>query len=129
MPSFSGYSLKKLGTCEKVLQTLMLEVIKKTDFSVICGERTEEDQDKAFNSGNSKVRFPHSKHNKHPSHAVDIAPWPIRWDHIEDFIRLAEVVKETWLELTDEQRDGWKLEWGGEWKTFRDYPHFQIVKE
>lgn len=51
----------------------------KFDFSVKDGVRGEAAQEKAFKSGNSKVKFPNSKHNKKPSQAIHFLPYPIRW--------------------------------------------------
>jgi hypothetical protein len=102
---------------------------KGVDFSVICGERGREAQTEAFNSGHSKVKFPNSKHNSHPSEAVDVCPWPIAWNDIERFKDLAVIIWATWNEMSEEDKDGYTLQWGGSWKSFRDYPHWQIVKD
>jgi peptidoglycan L-alanyl-D-glutamate endopeptidase CwlK len=107
---------------------VMLAAIKKTDFSVICGFRGEKEQNEAYASGNSKLKWPQSKHNKKPSEAVDVAPWPIDWQDISRFKQLSEVVIEEWKNLDAEDTEGWKLEWGGNWTQLKDYPHFQIVR-
>lgn len=41
------------------------------DFGVISGNRGEDEQNKLYFQGYSKVKFPHSKHNKTPSDAID----------------------------------------------------------
>lgn len=103
----------------------MNEVIKHTDISILCGHRGEEEQNKAFNDGKSKVRFPFSKHNKTPSLAVDIAPYNngINWNDLEAFKNLGELVKKKANELNI------NIAWGGDWKTFKDMPHFEIVDD
>lgn len=53
--------------------------VYKFDFSVRDGVRGEAAQDKAFKSGNSKVRFPNSKHNKKPGEAIHFLPFPVKW--------------------------------------------------
>ena len=52
MPKFSKSSLEKLATCHIDLQTLFNEVIKTFDCIVTEGYRNQEDQEKAFASGN-----------------------------------------------------------------------------
>ena len=74
MPSFSKRSFDTLATCDARLQSICLEVIKMFDFSVICGHRDEEAQERAFREGFSKARWGQSKHNVKPSKAVDLAP-------------------------------------------------------
>ena len=61
-----------------------------------------------------------SKHNYSPSLAIDIAPWPIDWKDIERFKELAEVVKKA------ADTVGVAIQWGGDWKTFKDWPHWEI---
>lgn len=75
MPQFSNISKQRLATCHSDLQTLFNTVILEYDCAVVCGHRNEEDQNKAHDSGNSKKRWPDSKHNTLPSLAVDVAPY------------------------------------------------------
>jgi peptidoglycan L-alanyl-D-glutamate endopeptidase CwlK len=100
----------------------MSAVVEVTDIAILCGHRTKEEQDKAFGSGNSKLRYPFSRHNKFPSMAVDIAPFPIDWKDIAAFKRLAEIVKQKAAELEI------TVEWGGDWPSFKDYPHWELPK-
>lgn len=74
MPQFSTRSLETLGTCEQKLVNLMKKCIEEVDFTVLCGHRSESEQDKAFAEGKSKLKYPASKHNAYPARAVDIAP-------------------------------------------------------
>jgi peptidoglycan LD-endopeptidase CwlK len=66
---FSRRSKKNLETCEIPLQTLATKALATSpiDFTIICGYRGKKDQDKAFSSGASKLKFPNSKHNKWPA--------------------------------------------------------------
>ncbi len=57
------------------LQVLFNEVIQFYDCTVVCGHRSEAEQNAAFAAGNSQLRFPASKHNSTPSMAVDVAPF------------------------------------------------------
>ncbi|MBF0263563.1 MAG: M15 family peptidase [Magnetococcales bacterium] len=74
MPKFSKTSLKNLSQCDHHLQILFGEVIKKIDCTVVCGHRGKTDQDAAYLSHRSQVRWPESKHNRTPSLAVDVVP-------------------------------------------------------
>ena len=79
MPYWSKTSDKRLKTCHHDLQTIFDYVIKYFDCTVICGIRTEEVQEEAYDNGFSKVHYPYSKHNSDPSMAVDVVPYPIEW--------------------------------------------------
>lgn len=129
MPKFSARSLKNLEQCHPLLQLLMYEAIKVTDFSVICGFRGEREQNEAYDRGASKLKWPQSKHNQTPSLAVDIVPYPIDWNDERRFRTLGTVVKEIWAQLPEEKKEGWSLSWGGDWKTFKDFPHFELRKK
>ena len=74
---FSTISRERLDTCHPDLIRLMEHVLIWQDITILCGTRGQEEQDKAFFSGNSKLRFPHSKHNSSPSMAVDIQPYGV----------------------------------------------------
>lgn len=50
-----------------------------TDITVLCGFRGEKEQNEAYAKKASKLQWPNSKHNKLPSLAVDMAPYPIDW--------------------------------------------------
>lgn len=121
MPTFSAKSKERLLTCHPDLQRLMNEVIKHVDIAVVCGHRSMEDQDKAVRGGFSRVNWPNSKHNKSPSLAVDICPWPSMWKSEVAFIALAGVVHECAARL------GIKVVWGGSWKSFPDMPHWELA--
>lgn len=130
MPKFSVKSDKKLSSCHFDIQRVMREVIKMYDFTVIYGERNEEDQNEAFAKGNSTKQWPDSRHNTNPSLAIDIAPWPVNWDDPRPFIYLAGLVIATANSI------GIRLRWGGNWdedytiitdQTFQDLGHYEIV--
>lgn len=55
---FGGNSIKKLKTCHVALQLLMGEAIKTSpiDFTIVCGHRGKEEENKAFRTGNSKLQ-------------------------------------------------------------------------
>ena len=90
------------------------------DFSIVCGYRGEAAQEAAYEMGYSRAKFGESPHNKNPSEAVDLAPYPIDWDDADRFIKLSTTVFRAADEL------GVRLTWGGEFLSFRDYPHFEL---
>ena len=127
MPSFSKRSKTNLSQAHPDLQTLFNEVIKERDCSVICGERGEKAQNKAYAEGNSKKRYPDSKHNKKPSLAVDVVPWPLDWNDIKGFKEFGEYVMRVYERMWGEGKIKSVISWGGHWRTFKDYPHYEIA--
>ncbi len=121
MANFSKRSKDNLSTCTQDLQDLFNEIIKIFDCSILCGFRNEEDQNKAFENGKSHLRWPNSNHNKLPSDAVDVVPYPIDWDDLERFYRFAAFVFEKAIKM------GIKVRWGGNWFNV-DFPHWEIFK-
>ena len=73
--SFSKTSLDRLNTCHNDLKVVMFEVLKIIDITIATGHRTRDEQQRAYHNGKSKLQYPHSKHNKIPSMAVDVYPY------------------------------------------------------
>jgi peptidoglycan L-alanyl-D-glutamate endopeptidase CwlK len=124
MFKFSKQSQDKLNTCHLDLIKLMETAIKSSpiDFSIVCGYRGEKDQNKAYREGNSDLLYPHSRHNKIPSLAIDIAPYPIDWDDIDRFVELHKHVDKVAKEL------GISIWWGGYWNDPKDYGHYELIQ-
>ena len=128
MAKFGNTSKKRLETCDERLQSLFNEVVKVFDCSILVGHRGEEDQNKAYKEGNSQVKWPKGKHNKKPSSAVDVAPYPIDWEDRERFSYFAGFVKGVAYRLNI------TLRWGGDWdgdndlsdNNFDDLVHFEL---
>jgi peptidoglycan LD-endopeptidase CwlK len=89
--------------------------ITEQDFTVIEGLRSVERQRSLVASGASETM--NSRHLT--GHAVDIAPWPISWDWPKFFV-IEKAVKQAAKELNI------PIEWGGDWKRFKDGPHWQL---
>lgn len=90
-------------------------LISDVPFEVTDGFRTIEEQRDYFNSG-----FSQTMNSKHlTGHAVDLVPTPVRWDR-EAFEPIAEAMKKA-SDILDIP-----IVWGGDWKTFKDYPHFEL---
>lgn len=129
MPSFGIESSNKLATCDPDLQRLAREVIKIVDHSITCGFRNEADQNKAFAEGSSKLKWPNGEHNKQPSRAMDVAPYPINWKDAEAFTLLAGVYFGVAAMLGIKIRIG--ADWDGDFNTlehsFKDRPHIELI--
>lgn len=129
MPKFSKTSEARLSTCHPDLQTVCRELIKQYDFSVLEGHRGEKAQNAAFERGNSHVRYPNSAHNKMPSLAVDIAPYPIDWGDLGRFREMIYRFDAVACVLRARGEIQSRFEYGADWPNFKDYPHVEIKKE
>jgi len=120
---FGKKSLERLSQCDPRLQKLCLALIDKSDFdlTITCGYRGKEEQEDAFAKGNSKAHFGQSKHNFLPSKAVDICPYPIKWD--KNDIRWHKMISSAY-ELARQQ--GIKIR-SGKFFAFEDYPHIELM--
>lgn len=88
------------------------------DFKVIEGVRTLERQRQLVKAGASQTL--NSRHLT--GHAVDIVPLPdgkVSWEW-KYFYPMVDAMKQAAAEL------GIAVEWGGNWTTFKDGPHFQL---
>lgn len=90
MPHFGTRSLERLETVDPDLVAIFTELIRLVDVSILCGSRSEADQNAAVASGNSRTPWPQSRHNcPEPgqlSRAVDWAPYPIDWNAADRFL-------------------------------------------
>lgn len=113
-------SLQKLsGVHPDLVAVVKLAITKTTqDFTVLEGIRHINRQRELYKAGKSTTM--NSRHLT--GHAVDLAPWPISWEW-EGFYPIADAMKEAAEELDVE------LEWGGDWKSFPDGPHFQLSRK
>lgn len=97
-------------------------ILSPVDFTVIEGVRTLQRQQQLVASGASRTMF--SRHLT--GHAVDIAPWinhTIPWNDWQAFECVAQAMKQVALDMSI------PLVWGGDWKTFKDGPHFELARE
>ena len=92
--------------------------ITGVDFTVLEGLRSVERQETLVASGASKTM--NSRHLT--GHAVDLGAWvggEVRWDW-PLYYKIADAMEAAAEELQV------PLEWGGNWRTFKDGPHFQL---
>ena len=120
MYKLSSKSLSKLQGVHYDLVKVVQRAIEITrqDFSVIEGMRTYVRQEELYQSGASQTM--NSRHLT--GHAVDIVPYVnggISWDW-KYYYPMADAMKQAAKEL------GVDLEWGGDWTSFKDGPHFQL---
>lgn len=127
MPKFGKRSIHHLNTCHPDLQLVLNEAIKYVDFSVLEGHRSQELQDLYFQQGKSKVKYPNGKHNKTPSLAVDIAPYPIDWNDLKRFGAVVFFIKGIAISKGIKLRLG--ADWNGDFifnESFVDAPHIEL---
>lgn len=130
MPHFGSRSLEQLAGVDDRLQEMCHRAIKIVDFAVISGYRGKDIQNHLFEMGQSKLKFPFSKHNTSPAHAVDCVPWPVDWQDHRRFYYLAGIFQAIAHDL------GFILRHGGDWdqddifkdQQFFDLPHFEIYE-
>ena len=142
MPSFGTKSKERLATAHEDLQKLFNEVIKYFDCSILYSYRTPEEQFELFKQGREFIDGKwvktgnvvtyldgydkKSKHNYLPSKAVDIWNYPINWNETIKMEHLAGFVLGVAKMMYNNGDIQNEIEWGGNWKSFRDMPHFQL---
>lgn len=120
MFSFSKTSLDKMNGVDSKLVNLMKEAIKNSpyDFGITEGIRTLERQKELFAQGKTKTLKSYHLIGK----AVDIKVYvnrEVTWN-FKYYKEVADHIKEVAKKL------GYVITWGGDWKKFKDGPHFQI---
>lgn len=93
-------------------------------FVITCGIRTVTEQRKLMAAGATRTmrsrHLPGAKNGL--SHAVDFAVTvggKVRWDW-PLYARLSKIVKQAARDVKV------PIEWGGDWKSFKDGPHYQL---
>lgn len=122
MFKLSQRSIDRLKGVHPDLVSVVKLAIERSDvdFMVTEGLRSKERQKELVAAGASKTM--NSRHIT--GHAVDLAAYVngIRWDW-PLYEKIAKAMKHAAYELNI------KIEWGGDWKSFKDGPHFQIPWE
>lgn len=122
-------SIQRLSEVHPDLQRVVYRAaeITSVDFIITEGLRSVERQKKLVAAGASQTM----KSRHITGHAVDLAAFldldgdgvadsgEVRWDW-PLYAKLAESMKEA------ARIEGVPIEWGGEWKTLKDGPHFQL---
>ena len=82
MPKFGKRSKERLRGVDARLVSVLNELVKIMDVTIIEGLRSEQRQEKLLKEGSTKTKF--SKHIT--GKAVDLAPYPIDWKDRDSFI-------------------------------------------
>jgi len=125
MPKFGQRSMRRLKGVDARLVSVLKEVVKHYDITILEGLRTEDRQRELMAKGASKTMK--SKHLE--GMAADVSPYPIpNWEDVNEFIFMAGRIRQ------EADRLGVPIRWGGDWdrddrtadNKFNDYVHFEI---
>jgi len=127
MYKLSKRSYERLNGIDAILVAIVTEAIKESPFDFGIprsgGKRTAAEQKELFDKGRSKADGYNKKSYHQSGKAFDIYAYvdgSASWEdeHLEPIARhIQEVARDQFdVELT----------WGGDWKSFKDMPHFQI---
>ena len=141
MNKYSPISQARLDTCHPELRALFEVVLPYFDHSILCGHRSEDDQEACYRAKNYKLQWPESKHNSSPAMAIDAAPYDlykrnVDYDDIERLNYFAGFVMGIAAIMFDDGDMKYKVRWGNDWDldtdlkdntAFRDRCHFELV--
>ena len=124
MPRFGKRSKERLRGVDRRLVSVLNELIKIMDVTIIEGLRSEQRQEKLLKEGSTKTKF--SKHIT--GKAVDLAPYPIDWNDRDRFHYMGGMIRGIAKQLNVPVR------WGGDWdsdgetkdNSFDDLVHVEI---
>ena len=125
MPRFGKRSKERLRGVDRRLVSVLNELIKIMDVTIIEGLRSEQRQEKLLEQGSTKTKF--SKHIT--GKAVDLAPYPIDWNDRDRFHYMGGMIRGIAKQLNVPVR------WGGDWDSdgetkdnrFDDLVHVEIL--
>lgn len=123
MFKLSQKSLDRLSGVHPDLVAVVKRAIEITevDFAVLEGVRSKARQEQLFKAGASQTL----KGRHLTGHAVDLGAYvggSVRWDW-PLYHKIAIAMKAAALELQV------AIQWGGDWKSFKDGTHFQLTWE
>jgi len=133
----SKNSKKNIKGINKDLEKLVVRVLAKSDidFGIPSsgGIRTAQEQNNLFHQrpkvswldGFKKISYHQS------GNAVDIFVYDEHgacWDCIGKYKTIADLMKKEFILMKEEGlfKDHESFEWGGDWRRFKDLPHFQV---
>lgn len=123
---FSKRSLDRMEGVDQALKDIAHRAleISRVDFGIPehGGKRTSEEQHLLYKGGKSKADGYHKWSRHQYGEALDVYAFvdgKASWD-TEHLALVATAMLQAANEL------GYKLEWGGLWKSFQDMPHFQL---
>ena len=132
MPKFGAASLKQRATLHPRLAMVLDAAIVDFDFAIIEGHRGKVAQNIAYAKGASQLPWPLGNHNKLPSRAADLAPYPVDWREGEKpHLRFAFMMG---VIHAHAKRLGVRVRFGMDWnrnldprdESFLDLPHVEL---
>ena len=135
---FSEASLSQYNTLHPDLKILATAVLEIHDFAIIEGYRNQAKQNKAVRDGKSKISYPHSRHNRSPSEAMDLMPYvsgkAIGWEDWHQWRYFGGIVIGMAHMLYRAGLMGQSIRWGHDFNSnndlddqrFIDAPHFEL---
>lgn len=137
----SNLSLQRLiGVHPKLVSVIKKAIINSPyDFSIVSGARTTQEQQELYKQGRTvkgKIitncdgvikKSNHQTKSDNYGYAIDFGifdrtvPGNIDWNAKEKYKAVAEHIKNIAVQ------EKVKIVWGGDWQTFKDYPHIELV--
>jgi peptidoglycan L-alanyl-D-glutamate endopeptidase CwlK len=120
------YGAERLQQVDQRLVSLLYQVAQDHDILVIQGARPYAEELADEQKHASELKNPwDSKHvigaERVVAEAADVAPYPLNWNDVPAFETLGAAVKST------AQQVGLVIVWGGDWKTLKDYSHYEMA--
>jgi len=151
MPKFATTSMSRLSSCSRDIQTIMLEVVKYRDITIVEGSRTAERQHEHWQKGRKLIRTSNdpknassweiankkkvvtykdgyskkSKHQSYPSVAIDVCPYPEMWSDENALNELRGIIKYVQDRLYEEGKIEKKIANGYDLWNGWDCPHWE----
>ena len=115
--SWSNRSKAQYDTLHPDLQWILDTILEEVaDISIIEGYRNEERQNSLYPDF-TQLKYPNGKHNKYPSIAVDIQPYPVPERREKLWAALAYIAASA---IQIGKRRGIVVRWGGDWDSDGD---------
>lgn len=141
MYKFSNLSMERLkGVDQRLVKVLLSAIVNSPyDFLITQGLRTTQEQQKLYAQGRTtkgaivtncdgvKKKSNHQAKANNKGYAVDIAVYDTTKKGNIDYsssYKYEEIARHI---LTVAKGQGVKVVWGGNWKTFKDLPHFELI--
>jgi len=135
MNTWGRKSKRVYDTLDPRLQILVTRIRDEVcDVSLTSGYRDFMEQNALFEASASTLRWPDSKHNKNPSIAVDLQPYPYPTYEPKLWGALGYIAGRAYAIAAEE---GFQIRWGGDWdgdgdltdQKFDDLFHLELMNE
>ena len=135
MRTWSLHSQKVYDRLDPRLQKLVTRLRDEVaDITLVSGYRDRDEQEALFAANATEKHWPDSKHNKLPSIAVDVQPYPYPTDPNHLWSGLGYIAGRAFGIAAEE---GFSIRWGGDWdgdgdvtnQKFDDLFHLEILHD